>query len=231
MTTGRLATLYLWGVPRRSVPGAVARMATHRPLLRGTPGLRFAKLLGTGAGRTFTPRDADPRRWGLLTVWDDTAAADAFEDGAVVRGWRRIADEQWSVRLRPLSARGRWSGREPFGQPRPQRWDGPVAAITRARLAPRTALTFWRAVPPVTADLQHSPGLRFAVGIGEAPLGLQGTFSLWDSGLALNAFAYDRAPHAEAISRTAQERWYTEELFARFAVLSARGTVRGRRPL
>jgi hypothetical protein len=224
-------TLHLWGVPGRAVPRAAVRMASVRPALARTPGLRFAKLLGTGDGRTFTVRDADPRRWGLLAVWDDDAAADALEDSPVAASWRRIADEEWSARLRPLAARGLWSGREPFGTPRPQRWDGPVAAVTRARLVLRRAARFWAAVPPVSEDLHRAPGLRLALGIGEAPVGLQGTFSVWDSTSALNAFAYRRAPHAAVIERTQREGWYAEELFARFAVRSASGTVGGVDPL
>jgi hypothetical protein len=227
----QLVTLHVWGVPARSVPAAVVRMAADRPALRRTPGLAFAKLLGTGSGRSFTVRDADPRHWAVLAAWDDAAAADRFEHGGTVARWRRLAEEEWSARLRPLSARGRWAGREPFGRPRPQRWDGPVAAITRARLTPRTALSFWRAVPPVSTDLHESPGLRFALGIGEAPVGLQGTFSVWDSAADLNTFAYDRAPHAAVITRTAREGWYAEELFARLALLSAAGSVGGRDPL
>jgi hypothetical protein len=226
-----LVTLHVWGVPGRSVPGALLRMATDRPALRRTPGLRFAKLLGTGSGETFTVRDADPRRWALLAVWDGAAAADAFEDSALLARRRRTADEEWSARLRPLAARGRWSRREPFGRPAPHRWDGPVAAITRARLVPRRALAFWRAVPPVSADLHAGPGLRFALGIGEAPVGLQGTFSVWESAVALNSFAYDRPAHAAVVRRTAAEGWYAEELFARFALLSSRGTVDGGDPL
>jgi hypothetical protein len=229
MTAEPEVRLHVWGVAGRAVPAALVRMAADRPALRRSPGLRFAKLLGTGSGRTFTLRDADPRTWALLAVWDDAAAADA--GSRVVDRWRRLAREEWTVRLRPLSARGRWSGREPFGRPSPLRWDGPVAAVTRARLAPRTALRFWRAVPAVSADLHAGPGLRFALGIGEAPLGLQGTFSVWDSAAALNGFAYDRAAHTEAIRRTAEERWYAEELFARFAVLSAEGSIGGRDPL
>jgi hypothetical protein len=226
-----LVTLHLWGVPRRGIPTAVMRMATDRRPLRRTPGLRFAKLLGTGSGRTFTIRDADPRRWGLLAVWDSAAAADAFHHGPVARRWQRLAEEQWTARLRPLAARGRWSRRRPFGEPRPQRWDGPVAAITRARLAPRKAVSFWRAVPPVSADLHAGPGLGMALGIGEAPLGLQGTFSVWRSAADLNRFAFERAAHVEAIRRTAEEGWYAEELFARFALLSAEGTLDGRDPV
>jgi hypothetical protein len=90
---------------------------------------------------------------------------------------------------------------------------------------------FWRAVPPVSGDLHAGPGLRFALGIGEAPIGLQGTFSVWNSARALNEFAYGRPAHVAVVRRTAEEGWYAEELFARFAVLSAAGTVGGRDPL
>lgn len=220
-----LVTLHLWSLSGPAVPRALWHMAADRRRLRGTPGLRFAKLLGTGSGRTFTPLDADPLRWGLLAAWEADAAAVAFADGDVVRGWRRFADEEWVVRLRPQSARGRWSRQEPFGRPTPEPWDGRVAAVTRARLTLHRTARFWAAVPPVSDDLHRAPGLRLALGIGEAPLGLQGTFSVWDSAAALNRFAYDRAPHAAVVERTGREGWYAEELFARFAVLSTSGTL------
>jgi hypothetical protein len=206
-------------------------MAGDRGLLGRTAGLRFAKLLGTGDGRTFTVRDADRNRWGLLATWDHAVDATAFETGRVARGWGRIADERLRVDLRPLTSRGRWSGREPFGTPEPDRaYDGPVAALTRARIRARRMGTFWRAVPPVSADLHVVAGLRLALGVGEAPVGLQGTFSLWDSPAAVTAFAYQRPAHVAAVRRTAEVGWYSEELFARFAVLAVEGTVGGRTP-
>jgi hypothetical protein len=227
-----LVTLHLWRVPSKAVPAAVGRMALDRVRVRRTPGLRFAKLLGTGDGRTFTARDADVHRWGLLASWSDPDAARRFErTSPVARGWSRLAEESFRADLRPTSSRGRWSGRQPFGDPLPRRESGPVAALTRARLRPSRAATFWRAVPPVSADLHTSAGLRAAVGIGEAPVGLQGTFSLWDSGTALRDFAHRSAPHVEAIRRTAEVDWYAEELFARFAVLATAGTLDGAEPL
>ena len=226
-----LVTLHLWRVPRRAVPAAVLLMGVDRRAVRGTAGVRFAKLLGTGDGGTFTPRDADPRRWGLLATWSDRASARAFERSAVAARWGRLAEETWRVELRPLSARGRWSRREPFGAPAGGRWDGPVAAVTRARLRPTRNRAFWRAVPPVVADLREQPGLRLAVGIGEAPVGLQGTFSLWESAAALRRFAYAGAAHSAVVARTGPERWYAEERFARFAVEAADGSVDGRDPL
>jgi hypothetical protein len=226
-----LVTLHLWRVPRGAVPAAVLRMGVDRRAVRGTAGVRFAKLLGTGDGGSFRVRDADPRRWGLLASWADRASALAFERSAVAARWRRLAEETWRVELRPLSARGRWSGLEPFGRPAGGRAGGPVAAVTRARLRASRARSFWRAVPPVSADLRAQPGLRLAVGIGEAPVGLQGTFSVWESAAALRRFAYAGAAHSAVIERTVSERWYAEELFARFAVEAADGTVDGRDPL
>lgn len=226
-----LVTLHLWRVEPRAAPRALLRMGLDRPRARRTPGLRFAKLLGTGDGQTFTVRDADPLRWGLLATWTSPDAARAFEDrSAVARGWRALAVEQWRVDLRPIASRGTWSGRQPFGDPVPARSPGPVAALTRARLRPAAAAGFWRSVPPVSADLHGRPGLRAAVGIGEAPLGLQGTFSLWESGRAVRDFARGDA-HAQVVARTAPERWYAEELFARFAVVGSTGTLDGQDPL
>jgi len=225
-----LVTLHLWGVRTRQIPLALLNMGQHRRALRRAGGPAFAKLLGTGDGRTFTVRDADPHHWGLLATWRDPADAAAFELGPVARSWGRIASERLRVDLRPLSSRGEWAHRRPFGNPDASAYVGPVAALTRARIAPRQLLRFWRSVPPVSADLHRSPGLRLALGVGEAPVGLQGTFSLWESGSALTEFAHRRPAHLEAVRRTAELGWYTEELFARFAVLDIDGTFEGRSP-
>ncbi len=226
-----LVTVHLWRVPPHAVPRALLRMGTDRVRVRRTPGVRFAKLLGTGDGRTFTARDADPTRWGLLATWASEEQAQEFATSRVARGWDALADEAWRADLVPVVSRGRWSGREPFGSPTPTRTTGPVAAVTRARLVVRRAARFWAAVPPVSADLHASPGLLAAVGIGEAPLGLQGTFSLWRDGESLREFASRGAPHAAVVARTATEGWYAEELFARFHVLRTSGTLDGADPL
>ncbi|MDT3445290.1 MULTISPECIES: hypothetical protein [unclassified Pseudofrankia] len=237
-----LVTVDLWRVPARRVGGALVRMALDRARLRRVPGLTFARLVGTGTPGAFGPLDAEPRRWGLVAAWDSQRAAEAFTTSAVPRSWARAAEEHLHLRLQPVAARGRWSGREPFGRPAPGRRaaedapPGPVAVLTRARLTPRRAVTFWRAVPPVAADLaalaaDPTAGPRLAIGIGEAPIGLQGTFSVWPDLAAVRAFAYGRPAHAAVVRRTPEIGWYAEELFARFAVLAAHGTLDGRNPL
>lgn len=230
VTAPELVTLHVWGVSRWRVPQALLFMASEpRTLGRGPAAPSFGKFLGTGSGRTFGVRDADPRHWALLATWSTAAEAEDFEHGPHVARWDRLSHERLRVVMRPLSSRGSWSGRQPFGDPPAMPYAGPVAAVTRARLAPRRLLSFWRAVPPVAADLHRRPGLRLALGIGEAPVGLQGTFSLWDSDAALRNFAAGAA-HAAVVARTPEVGWYAEELFARLAVESVQGSYEGRMP-
>jgi hypothetical protein len=219
----RTVVLHVWRLPRRAVPLALVRMALDRRRLRAAQGLLFGKLLGTGTGDGFGLTDSDPTRYAALTVWDGPAAADRFDAGPVATGWNGLADARVRLVLRPLSSRGRWSGAQPFAPVRGVRGDGPLLALTRARLRPTRALTFWRSVPAVAAALRSAPGVVARFGIGEAPIGWQGTVSVWRSAAELVDFAYRQPQHRAAITRTATEGWYAEELFARFAVDEIRG--------
>jgi heme-degrading monooxygenase HmoA len=221
-------TLHIWTLRTGRIPWLLGRLVTDRGRVRRAHGVSFAKLLGTTSTGTFQPRDADLRRWALLTCWTTREAAGDWERSRVADRWRDAATETLRLELTPLSSRGRWSGREPFGQPVAAEHDGSVAVLTRARLRPRTAMTFWRAIPPVAAELREQTGLRLSLGIGEAPLGWQGTVSVWDSAAALRQFAYTSPQHVQAIEQTAALGWYAEELFARFAVLASSGTLDGR---
>ena len=223
-----IVTLHVWQVGIPKIPLALAQLARGNRSIRRQPGVTFAKQLGTGGDR-FTVTDPDPRHWALICVWDDEAKAARADELQAVRRWDRIAEERWRADLSPLSSHGRWSRQEPFGSPRPQRYDGPVAAITRARLRPRKALTFWRAVPPVATSLSTAEGVLTAFGVGEAPIGLQGTFSIWESAQALRAYAYEGPEHQRAVERTPGEGWYGEELFSRHRILRTDGTLHGRR--
>lgn len=224
-----VAVMHVWGVPRSGVPQAVVRMATDRvALLRlrhSSVGLRFFKLLGTGSGETFSLRQADLRHWALLTVWDSSSAAQIFEKHPLVRHRALGADEVFRCELVALSSRGSWNGAQPF-VPVSGPVAGPVASLTRARIKPRLWPTFSQAVPPVAASVAGADGLILRTGIGEAPIGLQGTFSIWESNQAINDFAY-AAAHQRAIDDTDRIGWYSEELFARFAVVRASGSFCG----
>jgi len=229
MTGASTVTMRIWRVPATAVPGAIARVGAQRRRLRHVPGLTFAKQLGTGSGQSFTLRDAELRRWALLTVFADAAAAGRFDDSEIVHAWRQAAEEELRLELAPLSSRGSWAGQDPFAAPPPKhRWEGPTAALTRARIRPGQWRRFWASVPPVAADLRERAGLEVSLGIGEAPVGLQGTFSVWRSNRELTEFAQRGAAHRAVVDETARRQWYAEELFARFAVLGVAGTFDGR---
>jgi len=187
--------------------------------------IKFWKLLGTGKGETFTPKDADPKRWGLLVVIAENAL-EQFEKSKLINGWNEIAVSSYSAELKCISVHGSWSGKYPFRhEVDPRDWNGKIAVITRARIKLLKNSIFWRSVPPVTFSLKNSPGLLNAIGIGEAPIGLQGTFSLWQDPLSVSTFAYRGEAHKEAIKATQRERWYAEELFSRFAVIKENGQL------
>lgn len=215
-------TLQVWRVRGRAVPAAVvaSRVTAHR--LRRSPGVTFAKVLGT-ASDSFVPAAATPRRWATLICRHSTEPA-----GAATDWWDRHAVEQAALTLRPLSSHGSWDGRAPFDLPtRQQPWPGPVVVLTRSSLRARAAGRFYRAVPPVAAELRATPGCRLAFGVGEAPLLRQGTVSLWESTEAMTTFAYRSTHHAAVVAATPTQDWYAEQLFTRFALLEATGTING----
>jgi hypothetical protein len=218
-----ITVAYFWRIKRIALPIAITNMATNKLLLKRVPGIEFIKLLGTGKGESFTPKDADQFRWGILVTINQSNLRD-LEKSFVVKIWSKISNNQYRVILKPISAHGLWSKRSPFLVEKFE-WSGKVAAVTRARIVWRKNLQFWKAVPPVTESLHRSEGLINAIGIGEAPIGLQGTFSLWESAAALRDFAYKGRAHVAAIAATESNKWYSEELFARFAVIEEQGVL------
>lgn len=197
----------------------------HWPL-RSVPGLRFAKALGSGQRGGFGLKPSLSRQ-GLFAVFEHEAAADAFLDGsATVKAYRAHAGELCLVKLRATSCRGSWGGQS-IGVSASVGAGLPVASLTRASIRPHKALRFWSRSPPAQASLERAEGCLLAMGLGEAPLLRQATFSVWESQAAMDAYARSGA-HQEAIRASLQGHWFSESMFVRFVPLLIRGSWKGR---
>jgi hypothetical protein len=47
----------------------------------------------------------------------------------------------------------------------------------------------------------------------------------------MQQFAYGRREHSEVIKTTRRDKWYSEDMFVRFSILSTRGSLRGIDPI
>jgi heme-degrading monooxygenase HmoA len=228
-----VASFHLVREPARRAPAAMARLAGDRLRLRGTPGLRFARVLGTGRGSSTAP-GADLARTALFAVWESPAELAAFEAGWFGRRLDHVRDrggEAYAVHLALLSGHGSWGGHDVVRDLRPGRDRGPVAVLTRARVARGARRTFRAAARSTAPHVVRAEGLLAVVGIGELPTGLLGTFSLWADAAAPSRFAFRGPEHREVVRRARAEGWYGEELFARFEPVRSCGTWDGRDPL
>jgi len=213
------------------IPFALLAMALHRLPMAMLKECKFWKLLGTGRNGTFDLQP-DWQQWGLLAVWDDREAFDEFyESSLVAKWWKILARERWTLLCEPLQSHGKWDGLEPFGKPDVKDYTGPVAVLTRATIRLSKLKGFWSNVDSVANVMADAPGFITSIGIGEAPLYRQATFSVWKSLDEVKAFAYASKEHAEVIKKTRSENWYSEELFARFRPIASFGTINGIDPL
>ncbi len=210
---------------------ALARLATDRRHLRRTDGLRFWRLLGTGRGRD-TGLGIDPLRTAVFAMWEDDDALDDFLSHSPVAHRWADADEAYTVRLRALGGHGTWRGCDVVAElARDAPAPGPVAVLTRATVHLRRWRPFVTAGHRVSAEVGAAPGLLAVVGMGEAPVGRQATFSLWRDITDARAFAYSAPRHVDAVRRTRLDGWYGEQLFARFRPYGSVGTWDGADPL
>jgi len=197
-----------------------------RPLRR-LPGMRFAKVLGSGRDGGFGLRPS-PSVMGLFCVFDDAASAAAFSAaGGPLQAWRDRARESFTVKLKAFSCRGSWSGTRlavTAGAPA----SGPVAALTRASIRPTHAAAFWRMEPPAERELADAPGCLLAAGIGEAPLLRQATFTIWHDVGTMDGYARTGA-HQRAIEASMRGAFFSESMFVRFVPFDPVGSWKGQR--
>ncbi|SOC04368.1 spheroidene monooxygenase [Rhodobacter sp. JA431] len=212
---------------------AVGQMALGHWSLSRMKGLEFYRLMGSGTQEGFTPIP-NTAVWGILTVWpDEEIARKQVMTHPFFNAYRRRAAESWTVFMEPTRARGKWGGAERL-RPVPDDAmtpDGPVVALTRAQVRPGSAVAFWSRVPKIQTMIGADPNVRFKLGLGEFPLFFQMTFSIWPNRATMDAFARGETPHGQAIRSAYDDKWFTEDMYARLRVTGSEGTWNGADPL
>ncbi len=206
----------------------LSMMRPPKHFLHNIPGLLFWKLLGTGAGRGFR-LDADFSVYAFLATWESRQHANDFvANSALFKAYHQHAKEVWTVFMIPLRSHGLWDGKNPF-QPQEDVPGENVAVITRATIARKYLLRFWKYVPAASQSILNYSGLKYAKGIGEWPVVQMATFSLWKDEQSMQKFAYQNPEHRKVIQKTRELNWYSEELFARFRPVESIGSWKGRK--
>lgn len=187
----------------------------------GTPeGLELAKPMGTGSGNGFSIFP-DFKRFAFFSVWEDRAAAERFfAESKLIETYSERATSGLHALLKPVRVHGLWGGGSPLRPSEPSAGTLPVAVLTRATIRPRKLPDFWMNVPDVSSFMADAEGVLYKLGVGEYPLFMQATFSIWKNAEFLRQAAYgQRNAHAEVVRKTRERDWYAEEMFARFEVL------------
>jgi len=223
-STGDTAVAVLVDLRPRGLLWGWVRFLWGRFSLYRTPGLRFAKVLGSGHDGGFGLRPSFSRQ-GLFCVFADSESADAFIASRWLHEFDTRAREWCWLKLEAFSSRGRWSGCEiSVGTPTPLQ--GPVVSLTRASIRWTRAVRFWRHAPAAESALAGAGGCSLAVGLGEAPVLRQATLSVWDSVEAMDAYARSGA-HQKAIAAAYQGEHFSESMFVRWRLLAQGGTWKG----
>lgn len=212
---------------RKNKVWAFAQMGLIPSKLQQKSGLRFFKLMGTGGGNGFSLWP-DFGTYAFLGVWDNQKSAhDFLSSNDIIKTYYQKASSIRTIKMLPVKSHGLWSGQNPFLEHKIQPYNSrqPVAVITRATLRPSRLFSFWRSVPSASAAIENAEGVQYFKGIGEWPFVQQATLSIWDSFEAVKQFAYRDKTHTSIIKKTRSEQWYSEDLFARFRVLSDTGFI------
>lgn len=226
----RVATFHLFAW--QGLTQSLQALAFDRFRFRKSKGLEFIRVLGTGEGRSTAP-GSELTRTALFCLFETEQDADHF---VAQVGDRRGTRESWHVKMRGAGGHGAWRGKDIprlLGSPASQSSGSaePLAVITRAQVRVSAWRVFANEARVVDAELQGSDGLLGVVGIGEMPIRRLGTFSLWRSPGAMQDFARRRPEHSRVVARTRAERWYGEEMFARFTPYWSTGSWDGHDPL
>ncbi|HKL03050.1 MAG TPA: hypothetical protein VJ911_05220 [Cryomorphaceae bacterium] len=190
-------------------------------------GLRFFKAMGTGAGNGFSvvPNFS---RYAFLLLFDNRENAESsIAENDAFNVYFDKATHFFRCHLKPAMVHGVWDGVQPFEIEENAKPEDPVAVITRARINTSKILDFWWNVSEAGRFMNSRDEAIYQIGIGEYPVFMQATFSIWKTMKEMKNAAYNGTPHAEVVKKTRERNWYSEEMFCVFKLgqIIERGTL------
>ncbi len=198
---------------------AFKNMAMGAGIFGKPAGLEMVKPMGTGSGNGFSIWP-NFKRYAFFALWENEKSAnDFFAEAELPQWYKTHAGAQLHASLVPVKAHGSWGGAQPLRLSPELANEGPLAVLTRATIRPSRLIDFWLNVPKVSRFMAGAEGAIHELGVGEYPIFMQATFSIWESKKALYAAAYKNTAHAEVVKKTRERNWYSEEMFAQFKVL------------
>jgi len=198
---------------------AFGMMQFAHKYISDSKGLTFYKLMGSGKGAGFNPLP-DWSTYAVLCAWKSMDTAENFINKSnLMKKYESRASSITSYYMSNILSKGKWSGASPFITGKQVAKDGKLAVITRATIKLSKLYSFWKYVPTSERPLANNTGLLYKKGIGEVPLLQMATFSIWKDIESLKQYAYASQEHKEAIRKTRELNWYTEELFSRFLII------------
>ena len=208
--------------PNRYIPFAFFAMAIHRLPLMLHKNISFFKLMGTGKNGTFD-KTPDLNQWAIMAAHKNKTGSTSIENlyGNFIQKWLSFFKcKSITYILEPLESHGTWDGKKPFGNlPAKSDYEGKIAVITRATIRLNKLKYFWQNVAPVASKMAAANGFLTSYGVGEIPWIKQATFSIWQSKQDMKNFAYGMKAHADVITKTRKQKWYSEDMFTRFKVV------------
>jgi heme-degrading monooxygenase HmoA len=186
---------------------------------------RFYRLMGSGAGNGFSIWP-DWSTYALLVKWNSKEEAQkAFEKHSYLSEYKERSVQHQHVYLSPFKTHGSWNGENPFEEELDEDRNGPIAVLTRATIKPHLVPYFWTKVRGSSKGIEKYPGHLYSKGVGEWPLFMQATISMWDSKEDMRRFAYESQQHQRVMKLTRTKGWYKEDMFTEFNVLGMEGNL------
>jgi hypothetical protein len=193
----------------------------HPPRAAEVPGLRYIETVMVAPLSARLLPTPKVRSVGLIAVWDDDRALDAFlaQDQLAAK-----FNAGFRVRLRPTRVVGSWPQLPDLPNELRPEGQGPVAALTIGHLRLPRAVPFLRASARAAADALASGNMVFATGLARPPH-LVATFSIWCDLEAMRSYV-ERATggHSKATTTNAAKPFHEHSAFIRFEPYDQHGT-------